>query len=278
MNTSHLAITMPAYNEAEGLPQFLAEIAAWVTPRVGRLTLIVADDRSTDNTLDVLAKLEASGTLGPAELQVHPQPSNRGHGPTALAAYRAALSVNPDVIIHIDGDGQFLGQDIPRIIDALRDDVDVVHGVRVHRTDPWFRKLITGIVRAAVTARPGRAMSDVNTPLRAYRPGTIRELVTALESASNGADVLIPHVHFSLAESRWGLKRSEVRVKNIPRRGDSSSGTMWGANRSPVLPSKRLRRFVRAALRELWELSLRRDAPMRTRQGTASGSEQRGDE
>ncbi|MGB4136598.1 MAG: glycosyltransferase family 2 protein [Microbacterium sp.] len=251
MSVPRLVVVMPAFNEAEGIGGFIDEIRAHVAPLADRLEFVVADDRSTDETLAVLGAID--------DVHAEPQPVNRGHGPTALAAYRAGLDRDPDLLVHVDGDGQFQGADIARLVRAaVSTGADVVHGVRRSRTDPWYRRVLTAAVGALVATAAGRGIPDVNTPLRAYRPETIRLLLDALPGPAQ-----VPHVHFSLAEARLGLDVRYLAVRSIPRRGASSSGTMWGKGVKNWMPPKRLRAFVRSALAELWAWSLRRDAPLR---------------
>lgn len=252
MTFSDLAIVMPAYNEAEGIRGFIDEIREHVSPLAARVTFVIADDRSTDDTAHVFDDV--------ADVDVQTQPANRGHGPTALAAYRAGLASEPDLLVHVDGDGQFLGADFVRLITAAESTgADVVHGVRDGRTDPWYRKVLTGAVGLLIAAASGRRIPDVNTPLRAYRPSALQALVDAVP-----ADANVPHVHFSLAEARGGFTVRYVRVASIPRRGESTSGTMWGRAADLRLPPKRLRQFAIAALQEVWTLSLRPSAPLRS--------------
>ncbi len=245
----HLVVVMPAYNEAEGLPGFLDEILEQVTPLAQRVSLVVVNDRSTDQTASVLTSLEKElPGLVVVDAEV-----NRGHGPTALAAYRAGLALNPDALVHVDGDGQFLGTDFPRLVRALEQTgVDVVHGVRGNRTDPWFRTVLTGCVGMLAAIAVGRRIPDVNTPLRAYRPAAIAQLLSLVPE-----DALVPHVHFSLAEQRLGFAVRYCRVRSIPRRGSIATGTMWGeAHALPKLPPKRLREFSARAIAEVWRVSL----------------------
>lgn len=248
MQLQHLAVVMPAYNEAEGLESFLRDIADHVTPVVGRLSIVVVNDRSTDATADVLAELAASVP----GLHVINSETNRGHGPSALAAYRAGLELAPDAIVHVDGDGQFRGSDFPRVVAAL-EGADVVHGVRQNRVDPWFRKALTASVGAVIALVARHRIPDVNTPLRAYQPAALTRLLECCPP-----DALVPHVHFSLAERRLGLTVRYARVQSIPRRGSAATGTMWGAAPvAPKLPPKRLREFSRRAATEVWRYSLR---------------------
>lgn len=252
MTIAHLAIVMPAYNEAEGIGGFIDEIRDAVSPFAQRVTFHIADDRSTDTTASVFDGVD--------DVSVEVQPANRGHGPTALAAYRAGLAASPDLLVHVDGDGQFYGSDFPRLLSALRrENADVVHGVRDGRTDPWYRKVLTAGVGVLVAGAAGRRIPDVNTPLRAYRPEALQALIDAVPT-----DVSVPHVHFSLAEARSGFTVRYIRVASIPRRGASATGTMWGRAASVSLPPKRLRQFALAALGEAWSLSLRPGAPLRS--------------
>lgn len=249
---SHLAIVMPAFNEVEGIGGFIDEIRDAVAPLADRVSFHIADDRSTDATASAFDSVD--------DATVEVQPQNRGHGPTALAAYRAGLAADPAVLVHVDGDGQFLGSDFPRLISALlSEDADVVHGVRDGRTDPWYRKVLTGAVGLLVAVPAGRRIPDVNTPLRAYRPAALRALIEAIP-----VDASVPHVHFSLAEARGGFVVRYVRVASIPRRGASTVGTMWGRGARVAIPPKRLRKFALSALGEAWQLSLRPSAPLRS--------------
>jgi len=251
VSLDHLAVVMPAYNEAAGITGFLREVHASLVPLARRLEIIVVDDRSTDATADVLRALD--GEL--PGLSVVTADVNRGHGPTALTAYRAGLERHPDLILHVDGDGQFDGSDLARVVSAaVATGADVVHGVRVGRTDPWFRRTLTACVGVLIALAAGRRIPDVNTPLRSYRPSVLEVLIAAVPP-----DAQVPHVHFSLAEVRRGYDVRYVRVRSQPRRGGDEQGTMWGieTQRAPLLPPKRLREFTRTAVIELWRVSLR---------------------
>lgn len=64
-----------------------------VAPLVVRITFVVADEWSTDDTVAALASID--------DVRVEPQARNRGHGPTALAAYRAGLGLEPNLLVHV---------------------------------------------------------------------------------------------------------------------------------------------------------------------------------
>ncbi len=240
---------MPAYNEAEGISGFIAEIIDAVSPLVGTLTVHVADDCSTDDTAGVVR------AQGDARVEVVTQPANRGHGPTAIAAYRLGLASGADLIVHVDGDGQFRGSDIARVLSAAETTgAAAVHGVRRGRTDPWYRRVLSGSLRLGSRLLVPRAIPDMNTPLRAYPREALIELLEALPE-----NPLVPHVHLSILEARWRMPVRYVAVRSLPRRGQSSTGTMWGQRTRRVsLPPRALVVFVWRASAEVCVAGWRR--------------------
>jgi glycosyltransferase involved in cell wall biosynthesis len=233
-----VVVAMPAHDE-ECLAEFVAEIDAHLRPHVSSLRYVVVDDAST-------VPVSVDG-VGAGHARVLANPTNLGHGPSALRAWSAAADLAPDVVIHVDGDGQFLGSDFPRLLVALRGH-DAALGVRVGRTDPWFRKVISRGLTFLLPPQD-RGHADVNTPLRAYRTAVVRDLLARVP-----ADALVPHVHWTLLHRPLGLRVGQVEVTSLPRRGASTVGTSWRSPGVDWLPSRRLIRFVRRALVEVWRM------------------------
>lgn len=241
--TSSVAIAIPAYNEAEGIGEFLLEIDAALDGHVGELSFVVVDDCSTDDTVAVL---EALRPRLRGRLVIGSTGTNAGHGPAALAAYRSALDTGADHVVGVDGDGQFLGTDIRRVLVLLEDGGDGVCGVRRFRYDPWFRMAMTRLLRLYVLRVFGVPTRDANCPLRGYRADLLDELLRWIPDGS-----LIPNVHLAILAARRGATLVEVDVNHRVRRGDSTTGTMFSsADRFGVL--QRLSRFSVLALAESW--------------------------
>ena len=254
----HVAVVMPAYNEAEGISGFIQEILGALEPLADELSVHVADDRSTDDTAAVAGEDDR-------RVEVATQPENHGHGPTAVAAYRLGLASGADIVVHVDGDGQFGGPDIARVLEALRSTgATAVHGVRHGRADPWYRRILSSSLRVWSRLLADHAVPDVNTPLRAYRREPLVDLLDALPPHP-----LVPHVHMSILEARWGMTVRYVAVRSLPRRGVSQTGTMWGGrSRSLSLPPRSLVRFVGRAIAEVRAARRHRTPSARTRSGT----------
>jgi glycosyltransferase involved in cell wall biosynthesis len=246
-----VAVTIPAYNEAEGLPGFLQEIDQALAPQVSSLRLIVVDDASTDGTVEAMERIRASLT---GELEIVVNRQNQGHGPSVLTGYRRALASSPDFVMQVDGDGQFHGSDLRRLLVLLVDGARAVSGVRRFRQDPWFRMMMTRWLRGYVRWRFGVAARDPNCPLRGYESDLLEELLAVVPDSS-----MIPNLYLTVVASHRGVALLEVDVSHRVRRGGSAAGTSWSQGRSPI--PWRLVRFSLAALRESQQFRRQIDTP-----------------
>lgn len=235
-----VAVAIPAYNEAAGIGGFLAEIDQAIGHR-SRLRIVVVDDASTDGTREAV---EAAAADLSADVEIHTNAMNRGHGPSLMDAYRRALAGEPDYILQADGDGQFHGSDLRRVLVLLMDGSHAVCGVRRFRQDPWFRMQMTRLVRSYVKAAFLVSARDANCPLRGYDAGLLRELLPALPDSC-----LIPNLYLTIVASRRGVPMIEVDVSHRVRRGGQADGVTWRkAGWSPI--PWRLVRFSLLALLE----------------------------
>ena len=242
MGTS-LAFAIPAYNEADGIVEFLRDVDECFADWNGHVTFVVVDDRSTDGTADVLEL--ARPELG-AELRVVTMEENGGHGRAVLRAYREAIATNADVTLQVDGDGQFDGRDVRRVADDLcHSGADVTIAKRRDRCDPWFRKVLTRLLRVYLQQRTGLKVMDPNCPLRAYRSPVLEALLANVAESAT-----VPNVFLAVLGDRAGLPTGELIVEHRDRRGDATQGTMWGGRQRRLAIPKTLMLFVWRAFQE----------------------------
>ncbi|MEY2435138.1 MAG: hypothetical protein QOC92_4863 [Acidimicrobiaceae bacterium] len=223
METTKIAVAIPAYNESDGIAEFLLEIDQALA-HIGQITLVVVDDCSTDDTVRVV---EAVRDKLEAELLVGTTERNSGHGPTILEAYRRALDTGATYVLAVDGDGQFLGSDLRRVLVLLQDGGDGVCGVRRFRYDPWFRMLMTRVLRVYVSSYFGVPTRDANCPLRGYRAALLDDLLRWIPDGS-----LVPNLHLAVLAARRGVTLVEVDVNHRVRRGVAVAGTMFAGGSS----------------------------------------------
>lgn len=247
-----VAVAIPAYNEADGIGEFLREIDRALTPHVRELRFVVVDDASSDDTRSVVLAT-APELTGAVQLLTNTE--NRGHGPSLMEAYRQALAIEPDYVLQVDGDGQFHGSDLRRVLVLLLDDAHAVSGVRRFRQDPWFRMTMTRLVRRYVAWGFSVRARDPNCPLRGYEAGLLAQLLRSIP-----ANCLIPNLYLTIVAARRGLALLEVDVSHRVRRGQSIQGTTWSAGvRSPI--PWRLVKFSLQALRESAQFRAQMDMP-----------------
>lgn len=234
-----LAIVMPVYNESEGISEFINEISSEFSGI--SLSLHVVNDCSTDETLSVLNEIGKNIPY----LNVLTNKVNSGHGPTTLRALREGLSSNAQVIMAVDGDGQFIAQEMREFYEAFLISSRLYgEGLREYRQDPWYRKSISFITRMIVTLKSGKYSKDANTPCRIYKKEFLESALQRISSSS-----LTPNIQMSIFARRSDLEIHTFRLTNIARRGSVEVGTSWGKN-TKFLPSKRLVIFCKNAFLE----------------------------
>lgn len=111
-----IACVIPAWNEAKNI----AKVVSGVRPYVQET--IVVDDASQDETAAL------AGTAGAIVLR---HPINRGQGAALQTGNDYALAHDADIIIHFDGDDQFLAAEIKDMAAPIIDGrADIVFGSR----------------------------------------------------------------------------------------------------------------------------------------------------
>ena len=111
-----ISCVIPAWNEAKNISRVVGEVRPYVSE------LIVVDDCSDDET-SALAR-----TAGATVLR---HPINRGQGAALQTGDEYALRNDADIIVHFDGDGQFLATEINDLIAPIMSgQADIVFGSR----------------------------------------------------------------------------------------------------------------------------------------------------
>ncbi len=123
-----LSVAVPAYNEAQCLPELYDRVAA-VAERAGLAwELVVADDGSTDGTRELLRQMaERDPRVKPVMLS-----RNFGHTPAYLAAMEHATG---DWVVVMDSDLQDEPEVIPDMLAIARTGLDVVYAIKAKRQE-----------------------------------------------------------------------------------------------------------------------------------------------
>jgi dolichol-phosphate mannosyltransferase len=178
-----LSCVLPAYNEADNLPQ---TVAAWASalPRHTRdHEIIVVDDGSTDRTASVLRDLSARH----ARVRVLTHGTNLGYG--AAIANGFAQAAFP-LLFFTDSDGQYEPDDVRLLLERI-DAADMVVGYRVRRADTAFRRLLSGGYNLLTRRLVGISLRDVNCAFKLMHEETFRRLGIATSGFGINAELLV---------------------------------------------------------------------------------------
>jgi glycosyltransferase involved in cell wall biosynthesis len=128
-----LFVQIPCLNEEETLPSVIRDIPRCI-PGVDDVKVIVIDDGSQDRTAEV-AYLEG------ADYVLH-LPYTQGLARAFSAGINRCLELGADIIVNTDGDHQYEGKDIPKLIQPiLEGKADIVIGNRQVRQLAHFSVL-----------------------------------------------------------------------------------------------------------------------------------------
>jgi len=129
----HLIIQIPCYNEADTLPQTLADLPQQIDG-ISRLETLIIDDGSTDDTVAV------ARAHGVNHIIRHPH--NRGLAAVFQTGLNACLRLGADIIVNTDGDNQYPGQAVPALVGPIvAGRADIVIGDRQTQTIAHFSSL-----------------------------------------------------------------------------------------------------------------------------------------
>ena len=210
----------PAYNDAGTIPSVVIAAAQTLALITSDYEIIVVDDGSFDATPEVLGEMKR---LYPDRLRVVRHPSNRGYG----GALRTGIaSARCDWIFYTDGDAQYDVRELALLAPLAGDDVDVVNGYKISRSDPMYRKIIGAVYNLVVRIAFRVRIRDVDCDFRLMRrelfdrfdlnsvSGTICvEMVKKLQDVGcRFVEVPVHHYHRSVGRSQFFRPRWLVKT------------------------------------------------------------------
>ena len=143
-----LSIVIPVFNEAQSLGPLHTRLTRTLE-KIGRpYEIVFVDDGSRDESSVQLRALRARD----GAVRVIRFTRNYGQHAALLAGMERARG---EVIVTLDADLQNPPEEIPRLLAALVDGVDVVGGRRVSRRDPWTRRAASWLVNRAASVAVG---------------------------------------------------------------------------------------------------------------------------
>jgi glycosyltransferase involved in cell wall biosynthesis len=157
-----LSIFFPAYNDSGTIASVV--IAALRTAR--RLTpdheVIVVNDGSADGTAEILEEL---ASIYP-QVRIVTHERNRGYGGALRSGFATATR---ELIFYTDGDAQYDPSEMEALWRRFDQNVDLVNGYKISRSDPLHRIIIGRIYHHLVKTLFRLTVRDVDCDFRMMR-------------------------------------------------------------------------------------------------------------
>lgn len=218
-------IQIPCYNEETTLPQTIRDLPREITG-VDKVEIMVVDDGSVDNTVSLAKDLgvEHIVQLG----------SNRGLAIAFRRGTEYALSHGADIVVNTDGDNQYCGEDIGKLVAPIvQGDADLVVGCRPIVDHPEFnvaKKVLQLIGSWALRKLSKTDVRDAASGFRAFSRETLQRtfihskfsycMETLIQAGNSG-------IRVHSVDIRINAKTRESRLfKSIPQYIKKSGGTM----------------------------------------------------
>lgn len=162
--TPRISVVLPCHNEQDNLRPLVAAISAALDPRGEPYEIVITDDRSTDNSWNLLKQMAAENS----RIRVQRFVRNAGQSAAVWAGVQAARG---EIIVTLDADLQNDPADMPKLLDALKD-CDCATGSRVAARaagDNLTRQLSSKIANAVRNKITGEQVGDAACGFRAFR-------------------------------------------------------------------------------------------------------------
>ncbi len=168
-----LVIQIPCFNEADTLPRTLQDLPRTL-PGIDRIEVLVVDDGSTDGTAELAEALGVDHVV-----RLH---RNRGLTKAFLTGLESALGFDADIIVNTDGDNQYRGEDVERLVaPVMAGQADIVVGDRGVATIAHFTPIKRSLQRFGswvVQQAAGIDVPDATSGFRALtREAALRTLI-----------------------------------------------------------------------------------------------------
>lgn len=169
-NNKKVVVVLPAYNAALTMGKTISEIPMDIVDE-----LVLVDDNSTDNSIEVARK------LGIKHIIQHTQ--NRGYGGNQKSCYDKALELDADIIVMLHPDYQYTPKLLLAMISLIGNDLyKVVFGSRILGKGalkggmPLYKYISNRFLTLFQNTMMNQKLSEYHTGYRAYHKDVLKKI------------------------------------------------------------------------------------------------------
>lgn len=199
-STKKISVVVPLYNERDSLVELYERIAQTIEKMGYNFELILVDDGSTDGSNEIVSGIcEKDNRVKSVRF-----PVNSGKADALQVGFDMS---DGNYVITMDADLQDDPDEIPALIKAIENGLDMVSGWKKDRKDPISKTLPSKLFNGVVRFFSGMSLHDFNCGLKGYRRDVIKSLKIYGEL----------HRFIPVLAKFRGFKVGEIPVKHHPR-------------------------------------------------------------
>ena len=157
-----LSVFLPAYNDSGTIASLVITSLKTAARLTEDFEVIIVNDGSADSTAEIADELARTYP----QVRVVHHDSNRGYGGALRTGFATA---SRELIFYTDGDAQYDPAEMEALWSAFNDNVDLVNGYKISRSDPLHRIIIGRIYHHTVKILFGLKVRDVDCDFRLMR-------------------------------------------------------------------------------------------------------------
>lgn len=208
-----LSVVVPLYNEEDNIYQVVDDLEQTFASLGIDGEIILIDDGSTDRTLEIAQLLEREYP----HVNVVSHDVNQGKTAAMQTGFRYATG---DYVVLMDGDGQFLAKDIPKMVEKLKDGFDVVNGWG-QKKEPLTKTIPSLIYNGISRKLFSLNVHQFNLGYKAFKREALADLILKKDE----------HRYILPLLKEKGFTITEVPVEYLPRQNGKSK---YGVMRIPL--------------------------------------------
>ena len=194
-----LAVVVPLANEESTVEDFLSQLLSQLSEK--DRAFCVLDNVSQDSTMEKVREM----ALVDPRVRLVWAPENRCVVDAYFRGYREALAAECDWILEMDGGMSHLPSEIPRFIEAMKQDIDFAAGSRFtpggkHRGSFWRRMVSRG---GSVLANLllGTRMKDMTSGFECFTRRALEHVVE--QGVQSRGHFFQTEIRYMLSNWRW---------------------------------------------------------------------------
>jgi len=178
---ARILVCVPAFNESKNISDIVNRCKKYADE------VLVYDDGSKDDTQQ-LAMLAGATVIR--------SPENKGYGVAIRSLFHAAKQKNADIMITLDSDGQHNPDQIPPMIETLKQGFDIVIGSRFLRRDdkdkvPKFRSFGIKTITKLTQVASYKDITDSQSGFRAYNKNALSKINLYEDGMAVSTEILL---------------------------------------------------------------------------------------